>query len=135
MSARLHGGPRPFVLVRSEDVSGVSGTGIVAEGVVFSDGTVALRWLSQWPTSVVFHDRGLESVERVHGHDGRTVVRFLDEHADDDAAAAGGPSPLSWDHCAACRGSGVVPSAPGGGVDGNTWCPQCTGTGLVRVEL
>src|SRR3974390_1243286 len=69
--------PVPFVLLRKEDETGVSGTGVVAEGVEFSDGTVALRWTSQWPTSVVFHDRGIESVEHVHGHGGKTkVVRF-----------------------------------------------------------
>ena len=42
--------PRAFVLQRNEDETGVSGTGIVAEGVEFSDGTVALRWTSAWPT-------------------------------------------------------------------------------------
>lgn len=72
MSARL------FVLRRDEDVSGVSGTGIVAEGIEFSDGTVALRWTSQWPTSVVFHDKGIESVKAIHGHGGRTEVVYLD---------------------------------------------------------
>jgi len=36
-------GPRPFVLRRLVDETGVSGTGVVAEGVEFSDGTVALR--------------------------------------------------------------------------------------------
>jgi hypothetical protein len=73
-----HQGPYPFVLVRDEDVTGVSGTGIIAEGVEFTGpdgvGVVALRWLSDWPTSVVFHDRGVESVHAVHGHDGRTRV-------------------------------------------------------------
>jgi hypothetical protein len=58
-------------------VSGVSGTGVVAEGVVFSDGIVALRWLSEWPTSVVFHDRGVEALEAVHGHNGRTRIVYL----------------------------------------------------------
>lgn len=70
---------RRFVLRRVEDVSGVSGTGDVAEGVVFSDGVVVLRWTSAFPTSVVFHDRGVESVEAVHGHNGRTEIVFLDE--------------------------------------------------------
>lgn len=69
--------PRAFVLQRDEDVTGVSGTGIVAEGVVFRDGTVALRWTSDWPTSVVFHDRGIESVQAVHGHDGRTQIVWV----------------------------------------------------------
>jgi len=69
---------RRFVLDRAVDVSGVSGTGVVAEGVAFSDGTVALRWVTEWPTSVVFHDRGIEAVEHVHGHGGATSVRWLD---------------------------------------------------------
>jgi hypothetical protein len=71
--------PRAFVLQRDEDVTGVSGTGVVAQGVEFADGTVALRWLSAWPTSVVFHDRGLDAVRAVHGHDGRTRIVFADE--------------------------------------------------------
>lgn len=64
-------------MVRDEDVSGISGTGVVAEGVEFADGTVALRWLGGWPTSVVFHDRGIESVRTVHGHGGRTRIEFV----------------------------------------------------------
>lgn len=59
-------------------MTGVSGTGIVAEGVEFSSGVVSLTWLSDWPTSVVFHDRGIESVEAVHGHNGATVIEWLD---------------------------------------------------------
>ncbi len=70
--------PRAFVLLRHEDETGVSGTGIVAEGVEFSDGTVALRWTSVWPTSVVFHDRGIDSVNAVHGHSGKTSIVFME---------------------------------------------------------
>ena len=74
---------RRFQLHRDEDVSGVSGTGIVAEGVAFSNGgPVALRWTSEWPTSVVFHDRGVESLEAVHGHNGRTRIVWLDAEGD-----------------------------------------------------
>lgn len=69
---------RRFVLRRLVDVSGVSGTGVVAEGVEFSSGVVALTWLSEWPTSVVFHNRGVDSVEAVHGHGGSTVIEWLD---------------------------------------------------------
>ena len=64
-------------LVRDVDVTGVSGTGVVGELVEFSDGTVALRWLSEWPTSVVFHDRGVAAVEAVHGHGGRTRIEWV----------------------------------------------------------
>ena len=70
---------RRFQLHRDNDVTGVSGTGIIAEGVEFSDGTVALRWTSAWPTSVVFHDRGMEGIYAVHGHNGQTRVKWLDE--------------------------------------------------------
>lgn len=80
-AALLAQGPRPFVLVRHTDVSGVSGTGVVAQGVEFADGTVALRWLSDWPTSVVFHDRGMDAVRAVHGHSGATEIRYTDQEA------------------------------------------------------
>lgn len=74
---------RRFELHRDEDVSGVSGTGVVAEGVAFSNGgPVALRWTSEWPTSVVFHDRGVESLEAVHGHNGRTRIVWLDREGE-----------------------------------------------------
>jgi hypothetical protein len=79
-----------FVLLRDEDVSGVSGTGVVAEGVVFSDGIAVLRWRGQWPTSVVFHERGLEAVREVHGHGGKTRVVVLDDP--DDASFFSSPT-------------------------------------------
>lgn len=71
--------PQPFALYRRSDVTGVSGTGVVAEGVAFSDGTACLRWLSEWPTSVVFHDRGVEAIEQIHGHGGATQIVWLSE--------------------------------------------------------
>jgi hypothetical protein len=73
---------RRFVLERDTDVTGVSGTGVVAEGVEFTSGVVALTWLTEWPTSVVFHDRGIASVEAVHGHSGSTRIVWLDEEGD-----------------------------------------------------
>jgi hypothetical protein len=48
---------RLFSLVRDEDVSGISGTGPIAEGVEFTDGSVALRWLVAWLVSGHTHDR------------------------------------------------------------------------------
>lgn len=74
--------PRRFLLVRDEDVTGVSGVGVVAQGVHFVDvDVVALHWASEWPTSVVFHNRGIASVEHVHGHGGRTRIEWLDEES------------------------------------------------------
>ncbi|MDH6199170.1 hypothetical protein M2272_005838 [Mycobacterium frederiksbergense] len=68
---------RRFVLERVEDVSGVSGTGTVAEGVQFSDGRVALRWVVGEHRSTVTWD-SIESVEKIHGHNGATSVRWVD---------------------------------------------------------
>ena len=68
-----------FHLQRDEDVSGVSGTGVVAEGVLFADDVVVIRWLGGFPTSVVWHDRGIESVIAVHGHDGRSHIVWIDD--------------------------------------------------------
>ncbi|MFD3407015.1 hypothetical protein ACFWUU_40405 [Kribbella sp. NPDC058693] len=67
---------RRFLLHRHVDVSGVSGTGPVAEGVEFSDGTATVRWLSDTPCTAVWPN--LAAVLAVHGHDGKTVVLWLD---------------------------------------------------------
>lgn len=69
--------PRRFLLQRFADLTGVSGVGDVAEGVEWTDGTVALRWRGRWPTTVVW-DYGLEALLAVHGHGGASVVRWLD---------------------------------------------------------
>lgn len=44
-----------FTVDRGHDESGVSGTGVVIEGVVFSDGRVVLKWLTD-PCSIVMWD-------------------------------------------------------------------------------
>lgn len=67
---------RPFVLVRDTDVSGVSGVGIVANGILWPDGQAAIHWTgSTWPTTTP-HPGGMESVLAVHGHEGATRVRW-----------------------------------------------------------
>lgn len=73
---------RPFVLYRVEDSTGVSGTGVVAEGVEFSDGRVALRWCVGEHRSTVMWD-SIASVRAIHGHDGKTKVTWGDETEED----------------------------------------------------
>jgi hypothetical protein len=68
---------RRFVLQRTKDVTGVSGTGIVAEGVRFSDHRVALRWVVGIHRSTVVWD-SMAAVEAIHGHDGATQVVWVD---------------------------------------------------------
>jgi hypothetical protein len=66
-----------FHLLRHFDVSNISGTGIVAEGVQFTDGTVVIRWLGLRPSTVVWHS--MEHAMAIHGHNGFTEVVWLDE--------------------------------------------------------
>lgn len=64
-----------FLLHRTEDESGVSGTGIVAEGVQFACGWCALSWLTSYQSCGVYPS--IEELEGIHGHDGRTRVVWL----------------------------------------------------------
>jgi hypothetical protein len=66
---------RTFQLHRTEDVNGLSGSGVVADGVVFPDGRCAYRWrtgVAKVATTVTA-DR-IEDVEALHGHEGRTRI-------------------------------------------------------------
>ena len=81
MSARL------FQVVREADITGVSGTGVVADGVEFPDGTAVVRWRELEPgnpnyergvraTTVVFPN--VRAVEALHGHNGATRLASID---------------------------------------------------------
>ena len=61
-----------FYLERVEDASGVSGTGIVARGVVLPSGACVLEWLTFHSSIAIY--KNLEDVEKIHGHEGRTKV-------------------------------------------------------------
>lgn len=67
---------RRFYLNRKEDETGVSGTGIIAEGVEFSNKRIALTWKTQY-TSYVFYD-SIKDVEHIHGHNGKTELVWID---------------------------------------------------------
>ncbi len=54
---------RLFQLDRVKDISGVSGTGLVAEGVEFEDGQVVLRWYN---TGAITIFKSLQDVRKVH---------------------------------------------------------------------
>lgn len=65
---------RIFQLLRHEDATGVSGAGVVAEGVEFSDGSVALSWLTEHTSMGIY--RSVDDVEKIHGHSGKTEIIF-----------------------------------------------------------
>lgn len=72
--------PTLFELHRDTDISGVSGTGKVAEGVIFSDGEAVIHWLGTWPTTTA-HPQGVASIKAVHGHGGATRIVLADDPA------------------------------------------------------
>ncbi len=67
---------RRFVLYRSEDECNVSGTGVVAEGIKFSSGRCVIAWLTSTPSVAIYES--IDDVEKVHGHGGKTIVKWVD---------------------------------------------------------
>lgn len=65
-----------FQLVRDEDVTGVSGTGVVAEGCVFTGGKVVIHWLGERQSIVVWDN--FADAEAIHGHGGKTRFEWID---------------------------------------------------------
>ena len=72
---------KEFYLQRIEDESGVSGTGKVAQGIIFDNGKVALSWISDNTSvdasSVAVYD-SIKDVKTIHGHNGKTKVVVKD---------------------------------------------------------
>ena len=61
-----------FYLQRTQDENGISGTGRIAQGIIFDNGKVALTWLSDTPCTGVYDSIG--DVRSIHGHEGKTEV-------------------------------------------------------------
>ena len=68
---------RRFVLYRKKDPTGISGTGIITEGVEFLSGKCVLSWLTKY-TSVATYD-DIETLMKIHGHDGLTILNWIDQ--------------------------------------------------------
>ena len=67
---------RRFIFDRIEDVSGVSGIGIVADGVLFQNGFIVLSWrtnllsLETWTS--------IDDMMKCHGHNGKTQIIWIE---------------------------------------------------------
>jgi hypothetical protein len=69
---------RRFHLVRDVDETGVSGTGIVAEGVAYNRrGHAALYWRTKHSSACFY--KSMEVVEAIHGHGGKTRIVYCDD--------------------------------------------------------
>lgn len=66
--------PQSFKMVRVTDVSGVSGAGHVADGVIFSDGTTVLRWRTDTRSTAIY--ASFEDMKAIHGHGDATKFIF-----------------------------------------------------------
>lgn len=67
---------RRFYLKRLEDESGVSGSGRVAEGIEFSDGTCTINWLTHTACHGIY--KNIKQLIAIHGHGGKTVIEWKD---------------------------------------------------------
>lgn len=65
---------RQFKLVRDDDETGISGTGVVAAGIEFSNGMCAMCWLTAMHSVAVYPN--VRQLEAIHGHNGRARVVF-----------------------------------------------------------
>jgi hypothetical protein len=68
---------RRFNLVRNEDETGISGTGNVAQGLEFDDKHCVMRWLTDISSAGFYNS--VEDLIAIHGHNGKTVVEWLDD--------------------------------------------------------
>lgn len=66
-----------FYLQRNKDISGVSGVGIVADGVQFEGGPCVMKWRGK--LSGIEITPNVETMLAIHGHEGSTVVVWVDE--------------------------------------------------------
>ena len=70
--------PRRFRVWPRDNLIGKARPGAYAEGVLFSDGTVVVRWTGVIPTSVVYPDRGIDAIESGVGFGSRSDIEWLD---------------------------------------------------------
>lgn len=79
--------PYTFKMVRNVDATGISGTGTVAEGCVFADGTTVIRWLTEHRSTSVYANA--REAQIIHGHGGMTLFKY-DQHDGREALACSG---------------------------------------------
>jgi len=81
--------PQVFEMHRGSDESGVSGTGFIAEGVVFSNGKCVVEWTGAMPCTQMWPaPGGFDTFKKIHieSHPGNnTEIRWLEMREDSDA--------------------------------------------------
>ena len=74
-------GIETFTVCRQQDETGVSGTGVVIEGVQYATGQVVLHWLTPFPKGSIAIFESLAEFKKVHvnPHPGnKTIITWVD---------------------------------------------------------
>lgn len=65
---------KTFYLQRNVDVSGVSGTGIIAYGVILPSGKVVMEWVTTYGSIAIYET--IHEVQVLHAHKGSTLIIY-----------------------------------------------------------
>jgi len=79
-------GIETFTICRQSDESGISGTGVVIEGVEYATGQVVLHWLSPFPKGSIAIFESIEDFKRVHVNphpSNKTIITWSDGRQDE----------------------------------------------------
>ena len=68
---------RRFKLFRIHDETGISGIGYVAEGVEMTSGQCMMQWLTEYASIAIYPS--FNHVVQIHGHNGKTIIEWIDE--------------------------------------------------------
>lgn len=64
---------KPFYLLRKVDVTGTSGTGIVAMGAILPSGKVVMEWTASNHVSWNMYNN-INDIDLINGHDGSSEI-------------------------------------------------------------
>jgi hypothetical protein len=62
-------------------VTGVSGTGLIAQGIEFDSGRCVIEWLTSINSIAIY--QSIDDVIAIHGHEGKTIVTYVNPWHDD----------------------------------------------------
>lgn len=68
---------RRFELWRAVDISGISGTGMIAHGVEFNNGQCVMQWQTDVRSICVYENA--DQLIKIHGHNGATLLQWIDQ--------------------------------------------------------
>jgi hypothetical protein len=78
-------GIETFTVCRQNDEGGISGTGVVIEGVLFATGQVVLHWLSPAPLGSISIFASIDDFKKIHAaphKENKTIITWSDGRQD-----------------------------------------------------